>query len=55
MPSLLEFLGKLSIFLLQGEEAPANLRQVPNNGLKKAEQKINLRVLIRRASLSVNT
>jgi hypothetical protein len=41
-PNFLETLGKFSILLLQGEEAPANLRQVPNNGLIKAELKINL-------------
>jgi hypothetical protein len=34
-PSFLELFGQLSIFFLQGEEAPANLRQVPNNGLKR--------------------
>jgi hypothetical protein len=53
--SFLELLGQLSVFFFQGEETPTNSRQVPNNGLKKAEQKINPRVMIRRASLSVNT
>jgi hypothetical protein len=38
--SFLELLGQLSIFFFQGEETPTNFRQVPNNGLKKAEQKL---------------
>jgi hypothetical protein len=50
-----ELLRQFSVLFLQGEEAPANLRQVPNNGLKKAEQKINPQIMIQRASLSVNT
>jgi hypothetical protein len=53
--SFVELLGQLSVLFLQGEEAPTNLRQVPNNRLKKAKQKINLRVMVWRASLSVNT
>jgi hypothetical protein len=52
---VLELLGQLSVLFLQGEEAPTNFRQVPNNRLKKAKQKINPRVIVRRASLSVNT
>jgi hypothetical protein len=52
---VLELLGQLSVFFLQGEEAPTNFRQVPNNRLKKAQQEINPRVMVRRASLSVNT
>jgi hypothetical protein len=51
----LELLGQLSVLFLQGEEAPTNFRKVPNNRLKKAKQKINPRVMVRRASLSVNT
>jgi hypothetical protein len=52
---VLELLGQLLVLFLQGEEAPTNLRQAPNNRLKKAKQKINPRVMVRRASLSVNT
>jgi hypothetical protein len=53
--SFVELLGQLLVLFLQGEEAPTNLRQVPNNRLKKAKQKINSQVMVRRASLSVNT
>jgi hypothetical protein len=53
--SFVELLGQFSVLLLQGEEAPTNLRQVPNNRLKKAWQEINLWVMVWRASLSVNT
>jgi hypothetical protein len=52
---VLELLGQLSVFFFQGEEAPTNFRQVPNNRLKKAQQEINPRVIVRRTSLSVNT
>jgi hypothetical protein len=52
---VLELLGQFSVFFFQGEEAPTNFRQVPNNRLKKAQQEINPRVMVRRASLSVNT
>jgi hypothetical protein len=52
---VLELLGQLSVFFLQGKEAPTNFRQVPNNRLKKGQQEINPRVMVRRASLSVNT
>jgi hypothetical protein len=52
---VLKLLGQLSVLFHQAEEAPTNLRQVPNNGLKKAKQKINPRFMVRRASLSVNT
>jgi hypothetical protein len=52
---VLKLLGQLSVLFLQGEEAPTNLRQVPNNRLKKAKQKINPRIMVRRESLSVNT
>jgi hypothetical protein len=53
--SFVELLGQLSVLFLQGEETPANLRQVPNNRLKKARQEISLWVMVWRASLSVNT
>jgi hypothetical protein len=52
---VLKLLGQFSVFFFQGEEAPTNFRQVPNNRLKKAQQEINPRVIVRRASLSVNT
>jgi hypothetical protein len=52
---VLKLLGQFSVFFFQSEEAPTNFRQVPNNRLKKAKQEINPRVIVRRASLSVNT
>jgi hypothetical protein len=55
MSYVLELLGQLSVFFFQGEEAPTNFQQVPNNRLKKSQQEINPRVMVRRASLSVNT
>jgi hypothetical protein len=52
---VLELLGQFLVFFFQGEEAPANFQQAPNNRLKKAQQEINPQVIVRRASLSVNT
>jgi hypothetical protein len=52
---VLELLGQFSVFFFQGEEAPTDFRDIPNNKLKKAQQEINPRVIVRRASLSVNT
>jgi hypothetical protein len=52
---VLKLLGQLSVLFFQSEEALTNLRQVHDNRLKKAKQKINHRVIVRRASLSVNT
>jgi hypothetical protein len=43
---VLKLLGQFSVFFFQGKEAPANLRQVPNNRLKKAQQEINPRVIV---------
>jgi hypothetical protein len=34
---VLKLLGQFSVFFFQGEEAPTNFRQIPNNGLKKAQ------------------
>jgi hypothetical protein len=44
---VLKLLGQFLVFFFQGEEAPTNFRQIPNNGLKKAQQEINPRVIVR--------
>jgi hypothetical protein len=44
---VLKLFGQFSVFFFQGEEAPTNFRQVPNNRLKKTQQEITLESLFR--------